>query len=330
MSSRVDAEHPLLAIVEGLRRVVELRLKDQSTARVRVIVMDLEKITQFTATSLSNLIDLEDTLGLVGDTPPLASWAFRGQPRTYGTLAPSFKRVFGDRRSVRTAHIIESNLTAAFRRHYMTLQERTPKMPQPSAIGQGFDLRCLSVMQHYGVPTRLLDWTSNLWYAVYFACVGDPNDDAELWFYDRNIFNRQEDWLKGLGSLRKTSAWEVPQAEPQILSSQGLSLVFEIDPRITPRMTTQLAHHTVSTDVFADHAELIFRLFEEHPYGGHDIDGHDVDGLRRIVIAKSCKEKALKFLDEQRGITASTIFPDVEGLGRFLRWQLDSLLTTLL
>lgn len=287
--------------------------------------MDLEKITEFTATSISNLIDLEDTLGLVADTPPVASWAFRGQPRTYGTLAPSFQRVFGDRRSVRTAHIIESNLTAAFRQHYMTLQERTPKMPQPAAIGQGFDLRCQSVMQHYGVPTRLLDWTSNLWYAVYFACVGDPNEDAELWFYDRNIFDLQEEWLDGLGSLRKTGPMQAPMAEPEILSRTALDLVFELDSRITPRMTTQWAHHTVSTNVFADHAELISRLCEERAG-----DPNATNGLRRIVIAKGCKEKALKFLDEQKEITASSIFPDVEGLGRFLRWQLDSLLTTLL
>jgi hypothetical protein len=288
--------------------------------------MDLEKITEFTATSISNLIDLEDTLGLVGDNPPEVSWAFRGQPRTYGTLAPSFQRVFGDRQSVRTAHIIESNLTDAFRSHYMALQERTPNMPQPPAIGQNFDLRCLSVMQHYGVPTRLLDWTSNLWYAVYFACVGDPNEDAELWFYDRSIFEMQDGWLAGLGSLRTATApGYFPSHEPQILSKPGLNLIFELDPRITPRMTKQSAHHTVSTDVFADHAELIFKLFEEHSN-----DSNATNGLRRIVIAKSCKEKALKFLDEQRGITASSIFPDVEGLGRFLRWQLDSLLTTLL
>ena len=36
------------------------------------------------------------------------------------------------------------------------------------------------------------------------------------------------------------------------------------------------------------------------------------------------------WLAEQRGITASSVFPDVVGLGRFLRWQLDSLRTMLM
>jgi hypothetical protein len=32
-------------------------------------------------------------------------------------------------------------------------------MPKPAQIGIGHDMRCLSVMQHYEIPTRLLDWT---------------------------------------------------------------------------------------------------------------------------------------------------------------------------
>lgn len=197
-------------------------------------------------------------------------------------------------------------------------------MPQPVMIGRGFDLRCLSVMQHYGVPTRLLDWTANLWTAVYFACAGDPDEDAELWYYDRRIFDNQDAWLTGLKSLISPyNPYAAPPDEPPLLGRRDLKLIFELDPQLTPRMKTQMAHHTVSTEMFADHAELLFQLFKA------DAGNKPITGLNRIIIAKGCKEKTLKFLDEQN-ITASSIFPDVEGLGRFLRWQLDSLLTTLL
>ena len=40
--------------------------------------------------------------------------------------------------------------------------------------------------------------------------------------------------------------------------------------------------------------------------------------------------KSLQFSAEHKNITASTIFPDVVGLGRFLKWQLESLRTMLL
>src|SRR5229473_3380202 len=110
--------------------------------------MNPEEITRLTATSPSHLIDLEEKLFPRDMSPPPVRWAFRGQPKTFGTLAPSFQRVFGERKSVGTAERIEQRLTDAFRSHYANLQERTPNMPQPLAISPGFDLRCLSVMQH--------------------------------------------------------------------------------------------------------------------------------------------------------------------------------------
>jgi hypothetical protein len=283
--------------------------------------MNLEEITKSTANAPSDLMDLEETLLLPQLNDNYIQWAFRGQPRTYGTLVPSFQRVFGEKRSVRTAHLIEENLIKAFREHYGKLSERSSGMPDPSKIKYGFDLRCLSVMQHYGVPTRLLDWSTNIWTAVFFACTGDPNEDAELWMYDRSIFDFQDSWSAGLGSVRG-NAISNPPLEPTMLSVRDKSIVFETDPKLTPRMAEQMGHHTICTDVFADHAPALYQLAQDNP--------EDPEGIRRIIIAKGAKEKTLRFLDEQMGVTASTIFPDVEGLGRFLRWQLDSLLTTLL
>jgi hypothetical protein len=273
------------------------------------------------AASPADMIDLQESLTLPQTSgPPPGRWAFRGQPQPYGTLVPSFQRIFGQKRSVGTAEIIERDLIKTFRKHYAELPGRTDDMPSPDSIGTGYDLRCLSVMQHYGVPTRLLDWTSDFWTAVYFACAGDPSKEAELWLYDRGIFHDQ--WVSEFASLLQPSDPNHPSKEPRLLLQRGGNLIVELDPQITPRMKQQSAHHTLGSDVFADHCPLL----AQRARSGTSIN----NCFRRVLIAAGCKEKALRFLQDQRRITAGTIFPDVEGLGKFLHWHLESLVTTLL
>jgi hypothetical protein len=283
----------------------------------------INDITSAPVTSVAELVDLSELL--LPPIPPLQgslkSWAFRGQPRDYGTLVPSFQRQFS-RRSRGTAEIIEQRLIRAFRQHYADLKDRSPDMPFPDQIGTNLDLRCLSVMQHYEIPTRLLDWTSNLWTAIYFACASDPGTQAELWYYDRGMFEQQRQNHVELLPLMERST--TPSAEPYFLGRRSDELITELDPQISPRMKQQEAHHTVSTNAFGDHAPMIFALRKMYSSPEQDLE------LRRVLIDGSCKSKALQFLAEEKNITASTIFPDVVGLGRFLRWQFESLRTMLL
>jgi hypothetical protein len=293
--------------------------------------MDLDKITTGTAASPADLIDLAESLfpataGAASEWTPWYRWAYRGQSQAFGTLVPSFQRIFKEKRSAGAAEIIERDLIETFRTHYAALSGRTPDMPDPPLIGPSYDLRCLSVMQHYGVPSRLLDWTSNFWTAIYFACAGDPSKEAELWMYDRDIFSKQLEAQPNLKTLLQASvAGQFTPTEPDLLSRRNSQLIAELDPQITPRMKKQQAHHTFTSDVFADHGPFLFKLAQE--WTGEEIP---TKCFRRMLIAPGCKEKALRFLEEQQRVTAGTIFPDVEGLGKFLHWHLESLVTTLL
>jgi FRG domain. len=284
--------------------------------------MKLEDITREALTTVAELIDLNEKLNTVPNVNG-KTWAFRGQPRDYGTLAPSFQRQFS-RRSAGAAEIIEQRLIQAFREHYAKLKDRSVDMPIPSRIRSGFDLRCLSVMQHYEIPTRLLDWSSNFWTSVYFACASEPGVNAELWYYHRSIFFNEQNNNGELNSL--LDANESVPIEPALLTSRDMNMVFELDPRITPRMKEQFGHHTVSTNVFADHAPLLYGLMKSLEF--QVLEGQPIFG--RVIIDGSCKGRALQFLAEEKNITASTIFPDVVGLGRFLRWQFESLKTMLM
>jgi hypothetical protein len=284
--------------------------------------MNIEEITGTKLTSVADLIDLEESLRHQSLTEHQHQWAFRGQPQEFGNLIPSFQRQF-TKPSAGAAETIEFRLIAAFREHYALLNDRSPDMPAPGSIGSGRDLRCLSVMQHYEIPTRLLDWTSNFWTAVYFACAGDPAANAELWHYDRRMFHKQREENPGLDSLLDSSNHQL--LEPVVLGTRGVAQILELDPRLTPRMRTQDAHHTVSTAPFSDHVHLLYKLQKSaFPAVANP------RWFLKHTIASGCKPKALQYLAEHKHITASSIFPDVVGLGRFLRWQLESLRTMML
>lgn len=281
--------------------------------------MNTKDITQGPISSVAELIDLAEALHQ--QTESGRRWAFRGQPRDYGSLIPSFQREFS-RQSYGTAEVIERRLIDAFRQHYADLKDRSAEIPLPNQINVGYDLRCLSVMQHYEIPTRLLDWTSNYWTAIYFACTSQPDQTAELWYYDRGIFDGQRMADPSLQTLLERS--KTPPAEPPLLMRRGDNVIVELDPQITPRMERQHAHHTVSTDLFADHAPLLFQQQQVATSPG------DPTVFQRVLIDSRCKSRALQYLAEIEKVTAGTIFPDVVGLGRYLRWQFDSLRTMML
>lgn len=318
-------ERIVLEFAWRFRRQLHKLLSETTSLYVRPgvqsMAIEIAKLTLPVVNTVSELMDWEEAFGQPGTDGRRRLWAFRGQPREYQTLAPSFQRLFATA-SHPAAELIERDLISAFRQHYALLPDRSADMPDPTAIQEGFDLRCLSVMQHYEVPTRLLDWTADFWTAVYFACASEPDGNAEVWIYDRSIFNFQAQSGGEFGSLLSSGS-NLPR-EPVLLGRRNDRLLVELDPRLTPRMRQQHGHHTVSANVFEDHAQLLDELQASLPPLSAE-PWH----FRRLTIDKSCKSKALRFLADHRKITASTIFPDVVGLGRFLRWHLDSLRTML-
>lgn len=99
--------------------------------------------------------------------PPLDNdeWVFRGQSYPW-PLKPSIERNVDPAR-IRLS-IIEKQLIRDFQNHAHHYLANPP--------GEQEELEWLALMQHYGAPTRLLDWSRSPYVAAFFALEEPPQE----------------------------------------------------------------------------------------------------------------------------------------------------------
>ncbi|QNB10798.1 FRG domain-containing protein [Paraburkholderia tropica] len=183
-------------------------------------------------------------------------------------------------------------------------------------------LLSLFVMQHHGIPTRLLDWTSNPFIALYFALSSAHmtddakgyKDDAAIWVLDPVAWN--EESLKQVthgkgGPLSHDSDIPVTGYGPRKiyggkLEPTAISTLYD-----SPAAILGVAN---SARMFAQRG--VFTIFgrtvkplEEQMAAGKYANGT----LTKIIIPKRCIGELLQKL-LHIGYTDSVSYPDLSGL----------------
>lgn len=172
--------------------------------------------------------------------------------------------------------------------------ELLPRVP-------GGDWEWYFIMQHYGLPTRLLDWTTGSLIGLHFAlCHDTGRSDAAVWMLDPWELNSAS---VGHPDLLLTSDREA-QKYLHPIYSKGRKLppppVAIVPPYNSARITVQRGTFTVH---------------------GRDMRGLNEQFGRRLLKIVVPKERCLPMRRELRnaGISEFTVFPDLDGLCRDIR-----------
>jgi FRG domain len=172
----------------------------------------------------------------------------------------------------------------------------------------------LSVAQHHGLPTRLLDWTVAPKVAAHFATAEEEHYDKDgaVWCIDvvrarellpeplQNRLKAEYAWLFDIEMLESIKSLD----DFDLLSRQhGPFIVFFEPPSLDGRIVNQGAILSATPDVRFDLDDYLKR--------------HS-DLYRRLIIPKSLKWEIRDKLD-QDNVTERMLFPGLDGLSRWLK-----------
>ncbi|GFI03488.1 hypothetical protein IMSAGC005_02325 [Lachnospiraceae bacterium] len=234
--------------------------------------------------SINNLIDeIKKLKDMYGKQP---IW-FRGQENSNWHLEPSIFR--GKLRQK------ENYVTNDFYIYVKQIENNTPNKDNYAAW--------MSLMQHYGLPTRILDWSSSPLVACYFALERniDKENDACIWVLIPRRINVQE----GFGEfVYPIDAYTVQQ---MLLPAFKNNVMLE-----DKFMNKIIACHSVEKDLRMYSQQSSFTVHNS-PKKLEDIC--DDETLFKFVIPCESKEKLYESVNIL-GISTSFIYPDMEHISK--------------
>lgn len=160
----------------------------------------------------------------------------------------------------------------------------------------------LFLMQHYGLPTRLLDWTESPLIACYFATESSHDGvDGAVYAISPFQLNDVQTQVRKLFMPYDSPATEIIDSV-FIDGQENPQTIIAIRPaEVDIRLLTQ-----ISTFTLHGHNKLIEELPNSHKF------------IIKIKIPKDCKRMLRKQL-KNLGIRESNIFPDLEHLAKEIK-----------
>ena len=157
-------------------------------------------------------------------------------------------------------------------------------------------IETLSIAQHHGLATRLLDWTLNPLVACFFAVSSELERDAAIYILESISIN---DRAHSSMTIEQLSGHEgvicyQPKAINKRLNSQKGLFTVHCPPTI-PFPVSKSAFH------------------------------HDTTTIKRYIIPSDLKKEIRDMLDNY-GVNEASLFPDLDGLAKYVNRKTRNLI----
>jgi len=289
--------------------------------------------------SITNAAEFHNTLSQLD---PNGVWLFRGQTDSSWGLIPSVFRGI-DQMLPKFEDVDAEWITRIERDIYRDFEQQSRKY-KPAAQTRW---EMLALAQHYGTPTRLLDWTRSASIAAYFAVATWKATSAAVWCLNL----RQYPFPPFLGRITKTYAHRVAVAnevavkrqpsffqevskpfvpgtvgrrskpllpDPVLERDSGFLMILD-PPRFDDRLRAQEGLFTIYYSF--DDYDLVWDL-SQHFQELEITAGREI--LCKIEIPEERREALRSEFERHDNLNWHRLFPDLVGLGQSLARSRDA------
>jgi hypothetical protein len=151
------------------------------------------------------------------------------------------------------------------------------------------DLDLLVKAQHFGLKTRLLDWTSNALVALWFACSDIQKGDSYVYALEADSLQVEDVYKKKLFEQTHTRVFQPKLNNVRIIAQHGW----------------------FTLHMYAKSTKSFVALEKNSTIKKHLIE-YKVPSTNRSSILDSL---------DRNGVNHRTLFPDLEGLCKHLNWK---------
>lgn len=268
--------------------------------------------------------------GLVCKNPVANNFIFRGmENREYHLLPGIFRKSINKDEETGQVMIndkyLEYGTEKGILKHF--IQEASAYINEPVINNYG---RWAEIAQHYGTPTRFLDWTTNPLVALYFACESNSKDDAVVWVCHQANYNETEkaideerlsdnklrmeliNELIEYGAKREKEKTNLPQfpilyrpyfRDSRMSSQCSYFMVWGMKQKALDEMINDenyMQYVDLQENKEIEYTTLMFSQF-----------------FFKFYIHASDKQNIMRELNLM-GINAKTLFPGLDGIGRYI------------